>query len=139
MQLTGRKEEHGGWRGAFSRARPRRGICLFPSHSTSFDSKNRTKHTVPHNTKPNYFSLVLLTFPVLSHSSFCCPDSQAGVVSVFLPFLYTHPATSGFRFLALLKGVSDLLIVKIQASRFPFDPPSLYPSPSVRSHSQGVI
>lgn len=140
IQLTGRERMSTGSCGTFLWARPRSGIYLFPSRSISFDSKNRTKHTMPHNTHTKLFlpcfAYLHYPFPILF---FYCQNSQAGVVYMFLLFLYTYPVISGFPFLTLLKVISDPLIVKIQSSQIPFDSSFLYPSPSIHSYSQCII
>lgn len=69
VQLTGRERMSTGSCGTFLWARPRSGIYLFPSRSISSDSKNRTKHTMPHNTHTKLFlpcfAYLHYPFPIL--------------------------------------------------------------------------
>lgn len=130
------KNEHRGSRRKVLWARPRSG--KFSSPHIPFLSVLKTEQSTRRLTteNPNHFSFISLT---LTFSHFLLPKFSSRSSLCISAVLYTHPVISVSHFLTLLKVISDLLILRLQSSQFPFDSPSLHPFSSFRSYSQCVI
>lgn len=76
--------------------------------------------------KPNHFSLILL--PLTIRFLFFLLPNFSSRRSLYVSTLYSS-CNLFSHFLTLLKVISDLLIIKVQSSHFPFDSPSLHSPP----------
>ena len=86
--------------------------------STVCLTTQKTKSFLPYFASPDYLFPILFTAKLLKQEEFIC----------FHCTLYSS-CNLFSHFLTLLKVISDLLIIKVQSSHFPFDSPSLHSPP----------